>query len=196
MTKNKTSYCLFSGSLVGKCLIAAPDIEDERFASSVVFICSYDEKNGTMGIVLNKLLSLTFSDVLSQLSIKTSLDKKSLPKILWGGPVEQIRGLVLHSSDFVGFESTKITDALSITASIDVLSEIAKGEGPKDYLLALGYAHWDAGQLELEIAGNSWFVADLDEDFLFNCPIAQKWNKAMESIGINPVMLSLEQGSV
>ena len=196
MTKNNTSYHLVSGSLVNKCLVAVPDMEDERFASSVIFICSYDEKNGAMGLVLNKTLSLNFFDVLSQLAIETKLDKKSFKRILWGGPVEQIRGFILHSNDFAGFETTKITDRLSITSSIDILSEIAKGNGPKDYLLALGYSHWDLGQLEMEIAGNSWFVIDADEDFLFNCPINQKWNKAMEMMGINPAMLSLKQGSV
>lgn len=196
MKKNKNSYQLVSGSLVNKCLVAMPDMNDERFESSVIYICSHDEKKGTTGLVLNKPCMLSFSDVLSQLHISSSLDKDKYPKVLWGGPVEQIRGFILHSSDFVGFETQKVTDSLSITASIDVLSEIAKDKGPKKYLLALGYSHWDIGQLELEIAGNSWLVFDANEDFLFNCPVSQKWERALSMIGVNPLMLSLEQGSV
>ncbi|MBO5997574.1 MAG: YqgE/AlgH family protein [Alphaproteobacteria bacterium] len=194
MTKNKTS--LLSGSLVNKCLVSMPDMGDERFESTVIYICSHDEKKGAMGLVLNKPCMLSFSDVLSQLHISSKLDKNAFPKVLWGGPVEQIRGFILHSNDYTGFETEQITDSLSITASIDVLSEIAKGEGPKKYLLALGYSSWESGQLELEIAGNSWLVFDATEDFLFNCPVSQKWQKALSIIGINPLMLSLEQGSV
>ena len=196
MTKNKTFYQLVSGSLVNKCLVAMPDMSDERFESTVIYICSHDEEKGTKGLVLNKPCLLSFFDVLSQLHISSQLDKGKYPKVLWGGPVEQIRGFILHSNDFTGFETEKITDSLSITASVDVLSEIAKGKGPEKYLLALGYSHWDCGQLELEIAGNSWLVFDANEDFLFNCPVNQKWEKALSMIGVNPLMLSLEQGSV
>ena len=196
MTKSKNPYQLVSGSLVNKCLVAMPDMSDERFESAVIYICSHDEKKGTMGLVLNKPCLLSFSEVLSQLHIPSQLDKSKYPKVLWGGPVEQIRGFILHSSDFVGFETEKITDDLSITASVDVLTEIAKENGPKKYLLALGYSHWDVGQLELEIAGNSWLVFDANEDFLFDCPINKKWEKALSVIGVNPLMLSLEQGSV
>ena len=196
MTKNKTSCQLVSGSLVNKCLVAMPDMTDDRFESSVIYICSHDEKNGTMGLVLNKPCMLGFSDVLSQLHISSQLDKDKYPKVLWGGPVEQIRGFILHTNDFVGFETEEVTDNLSITASVDVLSEIAKNKGPKKYLLALGYSHWEPGQLELEIAGNSWLVFDADENFLFDCPVNKKWEKALSVIGVNPLMLSLEQGSV
>ncbi len=147
-----------------------------------------------MGLVLNKPSSVSFNNVLSQLNIPTIADNHS--PVFWGGPVDQIRGFILHSSDFSGFETSKVSDNLSVTASVDVLSEIAKGEGPKDYLLALGYSHWDAGQLELEIAGNTWFVVDVDEQFLFHCPANQKWKKALSMMGVDPALLSLEQGSV
>lgn len=196
MTKNKNPYQLVSGSLVNKCLVAMPDMSDERFESTVIYICSHDEKKGATGLVLNKPCLLSFSDVLSQLHIPSQLDKNKYPKVLWGGPVDQIRGFILHSSDFVGFETEKITDKLSVTASVDVLAEIAKNKGPERYLLTLGYSQWDCGQLELEIAGNSWLVFDANEDFLFNCPVSQKWEKALSAIGVNPLMLSLEQGSV
>lgn len=196
MKKNKNPYQLVSGSLVNKCLVAMPDMGDERFESSVIYICSHDEKKGTTGLVLNKPCMLGFSDVLSQLHISSQLDKSKYPKVLWGGPVEQIRGFILHSNDFVGFETEKVTDNLSITASIDVLTEIAKDKGPKKYLLALGYSHWDVGQLELEIAGNSWLVFDANEEYVFDCPVSQKWERALSMMGVNPLMLSLEQGSV
>ena len=196
MTKNNPSYQLVSGSLVNKCLVAMPDMKDERFENTVIYICSHDEKKGAMGLVLNKACLISFSEVLSQLHIPSKIEKSKYPKVLWGGPVEQIRGFILHTNDFVGFETEKITDNLSITASIDILSDIVENKGPEKYLLVLGCSQWDAGQLELEIAGNSWLVFDATEDFLFNCPINQKWEKGLSIIGINPLMLSLEQGSV
>ena len=196
MTKNKVNTSILSGSLVNKCLIALPDVSDFRFATSVVYIFEHG-KNGATGLVINKPCSVAFSQVLSQQGIQ---NKNSLlldrAKVLWGGPVEQIRGFILHGSDYTGFETTKITEKVSLTATVDVLSDLAKGEGPKDFLLALGKTHWDEGQLELEISANLWFVMDVDDDFLFHCPAAFKWKKGLSKIGIDPLMLSLEQGSV
>ncbi len=196
MTKNNTSFHLVSGPLTNKCLIAAPNIGDERFDGSVIYICSHSDKEGTKGLVLNKSCSVNFEEVLSELNISSQIPKDKYPKVLWGGPVDQIRGFILHSNDFSGFETTAITDQLNMTVSIDVLSEIAKGAGPKERLLMLGYSAWQAGQLELEIAGNMWFVVDVDTNFLFHCPSNEKWKTALSMIGIDPLLLSLEQGSV
>ena len=195
MTKNKTSLQIVSGPLTNKCLIAAPDISDTRFAMSVIYICEHSDA-GTTGLIVNKPSSIQFDEVLKQLGIPTSADKETYPKVLWGGPEEQIRGFILHSNDYIGFETDKITDEINLTATIDVLGEIANGKGPKERLLTLGHMHWDAGRIEVEIAANLWFVMDADKDFLFNCPASFKWKKALSMIGIDPLMLSLDQGSV
>lgn len=195
MTKNKKNLQIVSGPLTNKCLIAAPDVSDVRFATSVIYICEHSEA-GTTGLIINKQSSVHFAEVLSQLGIPAGKQENQYPKVFWGGPEEQIRGFILHSSDYTGFETKKITDEISLTATIDVLAEIAKGKGPKERLLTLGHTHWDAGRIEVEITANLWFVIDVDKDFLFNCPAAFKWKKALSMIGVDPLMLSLEQGSV
>ena len=195
MRKNNIKSQIVSGPLTNKCLIAAPDISDIRFASSVVYICEHSD-NGATGLIVNKPSSVRFEEVLSQLGILPSETKLSYPKVLWGGPEEQIRGFILHSSDYTGFETKSVTEDISLTATIDVLNEIAKGFGPKERLLTLGHMQWDAGRIEVEIAANLWFVMDADNDFLFNCPASFKWKKALSMIGIDPLMLSLDQGSV
>ena len=107
-----------------------------------------------------------------------------------------VRGFILNSGDFKGFDTTPLSDNLSLTVSVDVLAEIAAQRGPKDALVFLGYSSWAAGQLEMEIAGNSWLVMDADTEFLFNCSVENKWKQALVLMGINPTMFSLEQGSV
>ena len=187
---------IVSGPLVNKCLIAVPDMTDIRFTSTVVYICEHSD-TGTFGLVVNKPCSVGFDQVLSQLNIPSlSVKTDRYPKVLWGGPNDQIRGFLLHSNDYKGFETKNITDEIRLTASIDALGEIAKGDGPEDRLLVLGHMHWDPGKIEVEISANLWFVVDVDKDFLFNCPAAFKWKKALSMIGINPMMLALEQGSV
>lgn len=195
MTKNKTPLQIVSGPLTNKCLIAAPDVTNMFFASSVVYICEHSDV-GTTGIIVNKPSSISFQEVLTQLKIPSRSLNNDYSKVLWGGPEEQIRGFILHSADYSGFETKSVTEDISLTASIDVVDDIAKGNGPKEHLLALGYSHWDAGRIELEISANLWLVMDSDKDFLFNCPPAFKWKKALSMIGIDPLMLSLDQGSV
>lgn len=195
MTKNNSHVSYLTGSLANRCLIAMPNMGDDGFEGSVVYICSHSDKDGAVGLVINKPCPLPLGEILKQTGINYS-EAFSKMQTAWGGPVDPARGFILHSADYVGFETTALTDELSLTVSVDVLSKIALGQGPENALLALGYSSWGAGQLELEIAGNSWLVFEPDTAYLFKCPAKQKWKTALGKIGIDPLMLSLEQGSV
>src|SRR3974390_818002 len=151
------------GYLDGQMLIAMPAMRDERFARSVIYVCAHSSE-GAMGIVVNQpATNVNFSDLLVQLDIVPASDLIQLPpgaglvKVLKGGPVETGRGFVLHSSDFFIENSTlPIDDGICLTATLDILKAIARGNGPQSAVLALGYAGWAAGQLENEIQENGW----------------------------------------
>lgn len=188
MKKNITST-----SLVGKILIAMPQMTDPRFANSVIFMCGHDAA-GAMGIIVNRLVeSLSFSDLLNQLNLKIPAVEKDI-RVHFGGPVEMGRGFVLHSNDYLHESSVKIGNDFVLTATTDVLQEISAGAGPKHSILALGYAGWGAGQLEAEINKNSWLEIEADEDLVFNEDLESCWARAVAKIGIDPAMLSIHSG--
>jgi putative transcriptional regulator len=155
-----------------------------------------------MGIVLNRpAADLSFPDLLVQLEIVPEIQRIHLPQrvgrmqVLMGGPVETSRGFVLHSPDFHIDQSTlPIDDEVCLTATIDILRAIARGEGPMNAVLALGYAGWSPGQLESEIQANGWLNCEADAELIFNSPIDTKYELAMRKIGIDPAMLSMEAG--
>ena len=152
----------------GKLLLATPKMEDFRFEKAVILICSHSAY-GAMGIIINKpTLDLKFDDILSQLHIDTNPTAVN-PKIYFGGPVEYGRGFVIHSADYdVPDVSVKIREQYCLTASIEILRDMAEGKGPKDSLLALGYSGWGPGQLEDEIFSDSWLLCDPDNDLVFS----------------------------
>jgi len=194
MTKNKCSFV--EGPLIGRCLIAVPSGTDEQFEKSVVYICSADDKEGVMGIVFNKpLYGIGFKDVFEQINVPEGKTEK-YPPVFWGGPVEESRGFLLHSSDYETSQTLKITDDIFLTSTVDALMDIAKGKGPKEKLFALGYANWNPGRLEIEMMANSWLMVPATPELVFQTKPADKWEKAIRMIGIDPLMLSLEQGSV
>ena len=185
--KDKTEY------LTGQLLVAMPQMEDQRFARSVVYICAHTN-DGAMGLILNKLAeAINFSDLLEQLNlpVATVSDKT---RVHFGGPVETGRGFVLHSDDFTQDASLLIENGVALTATVDILSAISKGNGPRNYLLALGYAGWAPGQLDSEIQANGWLIAPADTDILFGSKIENKWNTALNTIGIDVTMLSSHAG--
>src|SRR3954463_8268755 len=189
------------GYLDGQVLVAMPGMADERFARAVIYICAHSAE-GAMGIVLNRPASdLNFPDLLVQLEIVPEMERIRLPnrvsamQVLMGGPVETSRGFVLHSPDFYIDQSTlPIDDEVCLTATIDILRAIAKGEGPTSAVLALGYAGWSAGQLESEIQANGWLNCPADPDLLFHSALDHKYDLALRRIGVDPVMLSGEAG--
>jgi len=187
--------------LDGKILIAMPTIGDDRFNRTVIYICAHSA-DGAMGIVINKAAeSLTFSDILESLNITSEANRISIPDeirsrpVQFGGPVESGRGFVLHTSDYFSKDCTlAVGGDIGLTATLDVLRDIANGHGPRRAFLALGYAGWGAGQLEREIHENGWLHCDSDEDLLFAPDLARKYDRAMSKIGVNPALLSPDLG--
>ena len=179
-------------SLEGKLLLAMPGMKDARFFQTVIYICSHS-KEGAMGIVINKPVeTLNFSQLLKQLKIKAKAVKE-IP-IHAGGPVESGRGFVLHSVDYTQDSTMKVCSSIYLSATVDILQALAKGTGPKKYLLALGYAGWGDGQLEKEMTQNSWLSVDADEAVIFNSPMEEKWTRAMACVGIDSARLSGDVG--
>ncbi|MFN0113965.1 MAG: YqgE/AlgH family protein [Paracoccaceae bacterium] len=181
-------------NLGGKLLIAMPGMGDPRFEKSVVFLCAHSA-DGAMGLIVNKPASeLSFSNLLRQLKIARS-DRSRDIRVHFGGPVEHGRGFVLHSGDYAGSEATlKVDPRFGMTATIDILEAIAKGGGPRESLLALGYAGWGPGQLEAEILSNGWLTCDSDPDLVFSPDNPGKWTAALRTLGIDPLGLSASAG--
>jgi putative transcriptional regulator len=189
------------GYLDGQMLIAMPAMLDDRFSRSLIYICAHSSE-GAMGIVVNHPApNINFSDLLVKLNVIPPADVIQLPtragvvKVMRGGPVETERGFVLHSADFFIENSTlPIDDGICLTATIDILKAIARGEGPASAILALGYAGWAPGQLETEIQGNGWLHCSADSELIFGPDIGGKYEKALRKIGIDLGMLSSEAG--
>lgn len=181
-------------SLTGKLLIAMPGMGDPRFEHSVVFLSAHSE-DGAMGLIVNKPADgVSLSDVLDQLAQDMPQGKPQMG-VHFGGPVETGRGFVLHSQEYRSAMQTLVVDGgFALTATLDVLEDILRGQGPEKALLMLGYAGWGPGQLEGEIAQNGWLTADADRELVFDLPDAQKWEAALKSLGIDPLVLSATAG--
>ncbi len=182
-------------SLCGKLLIAMPTMGDPRFERSVVYVCAHND-DGAMGIIVNKPVpELRFADLLEQLGIPRPEKGSRDIRVHFGGPVEGGRGFVLHSSDYDSEGGTmKIDGEVSMTATLDVLRQIAAGEGPKSSMLALGYAGWGPGQLERELGQNAWLTGPARSDILFGRANEHKWGAALKAIGVDPQTLSSSAG--
>jgi putative transcriptional regulator len=178
------------GFLGGKLLIAMPGIGDPRFDRTVIYLCTHS-KRAAMGLIINRPApDIAFPELLGQLDIAET-DAGRRPRIRIGGPVERSRGFVLHSSDYALKDATvPVTPAISMTASIDILKDLATGKGPEQAFLALGYSGWGPGQLEREIRANGWLVADPDAEIVFGDDDKDKWQAALALIGIDPRLLS------
>ena len=189
------------GYLDGQILIAMPTMQDERFARTLVYVCAHSSE-GAMGIVVNQpAANINFPDLLVQLEVIPAADLIELPRragamqVLKGGPVETGRGFVLHTSDFFIENSTlPIDEGICLTATLDILKAIARGTGPRDAVLALGYAGWAPGQLETEIQANGWLHCPADPDLLFGADVGAKYDRALRKLGIDLGMLSNEAG--
>ena len=189
------------GYLDGQMLIAMPAMNDERFERAVIYVCAHSSE-GAMGIIVNQPAgNIKFPDLLVQLEVIPAVERIELPvtaedvKVLKGGPVETGRGFVLHSADFFIENSTlPIDEGICLTATLDILKAIARGNGPHNAILALGYAGWAPGQLEQEIQHNGWLHCAADPELLFGPDTAAKYEKALRKIGIDLGMLSSESG--
>src|SRR5262249_44440078 len=181
-------------SLTGQLLIAMPQMMDPRFARSVVYVCAHSGDEGAMGLVVNKVLpSVTMDELLSHLKLEPSQLNRARP-VHFGGPVEPGRGVVLHSLDYREQATLSIGDEFAVTATLDILRAIGKGEGPRQNLLALGYAGWAPGQLDAELQANGWLCVDADADLMFDDDVDTKWQRAIAKIGIDLTALSSDAG--
>ena len=180
-------------SLTGQLLIAMPAMDDPNFAHSVILLCAHTQE-GAMGIVLNQPLAKpSFDALLAQLDVQPVPPARQI-QLCQGGPVDGGRGFVLHTSDWTSDSSLRVDDQLALTASLDVLQEIAQGGGPKEGLLALGYSSWGPGQLDREMQENVWLSAPAKLDLLFDPDHESKWRRAMGILRVDPVLLSSVAG--
>ncbi|WP_404933414.1 MULTISPECIES: YqgE/AlgH family protein [unclassified Nitratireductor] len=176
-------------------LIAMPGMRDERFARAVIYLCAHSDE-GAMGLIINQPQQLAFPDILVQLGILEESEAIRLPHearnmpVRNGGPVDRSRGFVLHTDDYVVESSMPVSDSICLTATVDMLRAISLGQGPRHALMALGYAGWGAGQLEMEIGENGWLTCPATPELLFEGDIDQKYDGVLASIGIDVANLS------
>ncbi|KPP86702.1 MAG: putative transcriptional regulator [Rhodobacteraceae bacterium HLUCCO07] len=180
--------------LTGTLLIAMPGMGDPRFDKSVVFVCAHSDE-GAMGLIVNKPTDdLRLSALVEQLELGDGGCARDLP-VYFGGPVEHGRGFVLHSGDYTSPISTlRVNDDFALTATLDILEELAAGRGPMRAIMALGYAGWGPGQLESEILANGWLTAEAGADLVFDTADARKWSAALRTLGVDPLSLSAAAG--
>jgi putative transcriptional regulator len=191
MEQPRKSGSKLSGAdfLTGQLLIAMPAMEDPRFAHSVIYLCAHTPE-GAMGLVLNRPLQRPkFDELLRQLEVAPVPPARRI-RLCAGGPMDNARGFVLHTTDWTGEGSLRVDDTVALTASLDVLKEIAEGRGPREGLLALGYAGWGPGQLDEEIQQNAWLSVPADETIVFDGDDDTKWRRALAKLNIDPLLLS------
>lgn len=170
--------------LTGKFLVSMPDAEDDMFNQSVIYICSHG-KEGAMGFIINKKLDwATFVDLSVPLPSRPVVDLNSI-FLHHGGPIEKVRGFVLHSPDYFKNGTFKIDNNVAISSSMDILTDIACGKGPQKNIIAMGYAGWNPQQLEYEIMANRWLVMPSNPEIMFNTPDEFKWERALDETGVD-----------
>jgi len=179
------------GSLKDHFLIAMPTLKDSSFEHSITYICNHDD-NGAMGLVLNQSTNLNLHEVLEQLEIEGIHGHDH--SVLLGGPVHQDHGFILHSEKGDWRSTLSVTDDIHVSTSKDILTSLAQGNGPKQYKVALGYAGWEAGQLEQELLDNSWITVEATADIIFNTPEAEMYQAALKLLGIDEGFLSSDAG--
>jgi putative transcriptional regulator len=174
-------------------LLAMPSLDEGIFAHSITYICEHGE-SGAMGIVINQPLDLSVGEIFEHLQIDARRDFTEVP-VLAGGPVQIDHGFVLHRNGSKHWEaSLKVTPEITLTTSRDILRAIANDAGPPDHLIALGYAGWSAGQLERELAENSWLTLPANSDIIFSTPTEQRLCAAAAQLGIDMNLISGEAG--
>ncbi|MCG6966318.1 MAG: YqgE/AlgH family protein [Chromatiaceae bacterium] len=182
-----------TASLKNQLLIAMPNLQDPNFARTVTYICEHGD-HGAMGIVLNRPTDLRLVDVLRHMQIEGGLGEAGEQIVYLGGPVEEERGFVLHTRTEPWGSTLAVNADISITTSRDILEAMARGDGPAQALVALGYAGWGAGQLERELQENAWLSGPADQSILFELPAEQRWEAAARLLGIDVNLLSGEAG--
>jgi putative transcriptional regulator len=179
--------------LTNQFLIAMPRMDDPNFAQTVTLVCEHSDR-GALGIVVNRTLPMTLGDVFEQLGLDSSKSRLNDQPVLRGGPVQTERGFVLHSPGGKWESTLPFSERMHLTTSRDILDAIAAGEGPESAVIALGYAGWEAGQLDEEMARNAWLTVSADERLIFETPVDERWQGAARLLGINLLTLSSDAG--
>jgi putative transcriptional regulator len=182
-------------NLANHFLIAMPSMQDPVFGGTVVYVCEHNE-NGVLGVVINKPTDMTMQVLFERIDLKleAGLESHVDEPIMFGGPVQDDRGFVLHTPGNHYSSSLTVTKDIAFTTSIDVLEAVAAGEGPPRMLVSIGYSGWSPGQLEDEISRNGWLTVGADPEILFDLPIEDRYTAAMRLLGIDPLMLTSEAG--
>ena len=176
-------------TLAGHFLIAMPSLADPPFSHGVALLCQHDE-DGAVGLLINQLSEYRFGDVLAQMKLDCADDDLADAPVLIGGPVQQERGFVLHREPGHWESSYRINEDWAITTSRDIIVAMAAGEGPSQAIMALGYAGWDAGQLEQELMANAWLTTEASSHVVFDTPLEDRWRAAAGLVGFDPRQLS------
>jgi putative transcriptional regulator len=174
-------------------LIAMPNMADPNFSGTVTYICEHNE-NGTIGLVVNRPSTYNVAALLNEIEIPLGDLTLGEQAVLHGGPVQKDRGFVLHAPHGTWTSSLLVADEIAMTTSKDILESLARGDGPTDALITMGYAGWGAGQLEEEIAANAWLTVPAQRSVLFATPAAQRFTAAVSLLGINLAQLTTVAG--
>ncbi|NVD05610.1 YqgE/AlgH family protein [Vibrio sp. JPW-9-11-11] len=184
-------------NLTNHFLVAMPGMKDPYFQRSVIYVCEHNEE-GAMGLMINAPIDITIGKMLEKVDVQSAHPKRlteSLDKpVLNGGPVSEDRGFILHQPKDEYESSIRMTDQISVTTSRDILGVLGTDAEPNHYLVALGYAGWEPGQLETELSENSWLTVEADPDVMFDTPINERWQKAVKMLGIDVAQLSSDIG--
>ena len=180
-------------NLTNHFLIAMPKLEDGNFTRSVTYMCEHDDR-GSLGITINRPADVLLEEIFQQLDIACDNELINQQQVFIGGPVQQDRGFLLHSPVGNWDSSLRVTDDIAVTTSKDILEAIARGEGPEQVIIALGYAGWGPGQLEFEMSENAWLSCPANRQILFETPAEKRWEQAAMLLGIDLQLLSSDTG--
>jgi putative transcriptional regulator len=184
-----------SQNLEGYLLVAAPFLEDSSFKESVILVLSH-ETGGAVGLQINRELhEITFGALMKQIGLPMSRIRLHTPQAVYaGGPIEENRGFVLHTNDYVSGETVAVEGGLSVTSTMDIFEDISKGAGPQNHMLVLGYTSWEPRQLEKELESSIWFPVKSDPKVIFAHKPEQRWSKALSTLGVDLRLLSNDVG--
>ncbi|WP_024296845.1 YqgE/AlgH family protein [Methylomicrobium lacus] len=174
-------------------IIAMPNLADPNFFHTVTYMCQHN-REGALGIVINRSTGMKLGEIFKQMDIRVTSDTAADAPIYAGGPVQQDRGFVVHTTCGQWDATMPVSDTISLTTSRDVIEAIALGEGPERFLVALGYAGWGEGQLEKEIRDNAWLNSPFGTKVLFDLPIDMRWAAAAGQIGVDINQLTMPAG--
>ncbi|WP_211235771.1 YqgE/AlgH family protein [Psychromonas aquimarina] len=191
---HKNSHTKVLSTLKNHFLIAMPSLTDPYFKQSVVYVCEHDEK-GAMGFIINFPVKLTLQELLKNVeTITHQPEPPLLNPVFLGGPLELERGFVLHSPLADNSQSTQLNEHLMMSNSNAILSTLGTKNEPEKYMVTLGYASWDSGQLEQEMNDNHWLTIESENDIIFNTPVELRWSESLHRLGINPEQLTTSIG--